>query len=98
MKNRTGHCRYIRVRIWLVVVSPIQPACMPRDPMPVRGRSCRAAIIGGHDMAGSLERGRTRVRGFADPEMDCHVMRLLGTVLYGRVAVGECLALAAGIG
>lgn len=49
-------------------------------------------------MAGSLERGRTRVRGFADPEMDFQLMRQLGTARYGGAAVGECLALAAGIG
>ncbi len=45
-------------------------------------------------MTESLERGRTRVVGFADAEMDYQLMRQLGAVRYGGAAVGECLALA----
>lgn len=45
-------------------------------------------------MASSLERGRTRVAGFADPEMDYQLMRQLGASRYGGASVGECLALA----
>ncbi len=41
-----------------------------------------------------LERGSTRVAGFADAEMDFQLMRQLGTARYGGAAVGECLALA----
>ncbi|MFA7437258.1 alpha/beta hydrolase family protein [Castellaniella sp.] len=48
-------------------------------------------------MADSLERGRTRVRGFADPEMDFQLIRQLGATRYGGASVGECLALAARI-
>lgn len=45
-------------------------------------------------MTESLERGRTRVAGFADPEMDFQLMRQLGAARYGGSAIGECLALA----
>lgn len=45
-------------------------------------------------MADTLERGRTRVAGFADAEMDYQLMRQLGAARYGGAAVGECLALA----
>ncbi len=45
-------------------------------------------------MADSLERGRTRVAGFADAEMDFQLIRQLGAARYGGSAVGECLALA----
>ncbi len=48
-------------------------------------------------MAQSLERSRTRVRGFADAEMDFQLMRQLGSVRYGGASVGQCLALAATI-
>ena len=41
-----------------------------------------------------MERGSTRVAGFADAEMDYQLMRQLGTARYGGAAVGECLALA----
>lgn len=41
-----------------------------------------------------LERGSTRVAGFADAEMDFQLMRQLGTARYGGAAVGECFALA----
>ncbi len=41
-----------------------------------------------------LERGRTRVAGFADAEMDYQLMRQLGAARYGGASVGECLALA----
>ena len=40
-----------------------------------------------------LERGKTRVAGFADAEMDFQLMRQLGTARYGGASVGECLAL-----
>jgi len=45
-------------------------------------------------MTDGLERGRTRVAGFADPEMDFQLMRQLGSARYGGASVGECLALA----
>lgn len=48
-------------------------------------------------MGSSLERGRTRVAGFTDPEMDFQLMRQLGASRYGGASVGECLALARGI-
>ena len=41
-----------------------------------------------------MERGSTRVAGFANAEMDYQLMRQLGTARYGGAAVGECLALA----
>ena len=44
--------------------------------------------------ADKMERGSTRVAGFADAEMDYQLMRQLGTARYGGAAVGECLALA----
>ncbi|MCC2596473.1 prolyl oligopeptidase family serine peptidase [Pusillimonas sp. MFBS29] len=44
-------------------------------------------------MGSSLERGRTRVAGFANPEMDFQLMRQLGASRYGGASVGECLAL-----
>ena len=45
-------------------------------------------------MASSLERGRTRVVGFADAEMEFQLIRQMGAARYGGAAVGECLALA----
>ncbi|MFA5520479.1 MAG: lysophospholipase [Castellaniella sp.] len=48
-------------------------------------------------MVESLERGRTRVRGFDDAEMDFQLMRQLGSTRYGGASVGEALALAARI-
>lgn len=42
----------------------------------------------------TLERGRTRVRGFDDPEMDFQLMRQMGSARYGGASVGESLALA----
>ena len=45
-------------------------------------------------MANSLERGRTRVAGIADPEMEYQLIRQLGAVRYGGASVGECLTLA----
>lgn len=44
--------------------------------------------------ADKMERGSTRVAGFADAEMDYQLMRQLGTARYGGAAAGECLALA----
>ncbi|NYT64122.1 prolyl oligopeptidase family serine peptidase [Alcaligenaceae bacterium] len=44
-------------------------------------------------MSEALERGRTRVRGFEDPEMDYQLLRQLGLARYGGASVGECLAL-----
>lgn len=44
-------------------------------------------------MSQALERGRTRVRGFEDAEMDFQLMRQLGSTRYGGASVGECLAL-----
>lgn len=48
-------------------------------------------------MSQSLERGRTRVQGFEDAEMDFQLMRQLGATRYGGASIGECLALAQGI-
>lgn len=45
-------------------------------------------------MQEGLERGRTRVQGFADAEMDFQLIRQLGAARYGGASVGECLALA----
>ncbi len=45
----------------------------------------------------SLARGRTRVAGFQDAEMDYQLMRQLGSCRYGGASVGECLYLAARI-
>lgn len=45
-------------------------------------------------MQEGLERGLTRVRGFADSEMDFQLLRQMGTARYGGASVGECLALA----
>lgn len=50
----------------------------------------------GDDTQG-LERGRTRVIGFQDAEMDFQLIRQLGSTRYGGASVGECLALVAGI-
>lgn len=44
--------------------------------------------------ADKMERGSTRVTGFANAEMDYQLMRQLGTSRYGGASVGECLALA----
>lgn len=48
-------------------------------------------------MANTLERGRTRVQGFNDAEMDFQLIRQLGASRYGGASVGECLALASQI-
>lgn len=45
-------------------------------------------------MQEALERGRTRVAGIADAEMDFQLIRQLGATRYGGASVGECLALA----
>jgi len=45
-------------------------------------------------MVDNLERGRTRVAGFADAEMDFQLIRQMGATRYGGASVGECLALA----
>lgn len=45
-------------------------------------------------MTSSLERGRTRIVGIADPEMEYQLIRQLGATRYGGASVGECLALA----
>lgn len=45
-------------------------------------------------MQEAMERGRTRVTGFADAEMDFQLIRQLGSTRYGGASVGECLALA----
>ena len=42
----------------------------------------------------TLERGRTRVAGFANAEMDFQLIRQLGVARYGGSSIGECLALA----
>lgn len=53
-----------------------------------------AAPVAAGEKTETLERGRTRVVGFADAEMDYQLMRQLGAVRYGGASVGECLALA----
>ncbi|WP_245597875.1 alpha/beta hydrolase family protein [Ottowia thiooxydans] len=44
--------------------------------------------------AARMERGNTRVAGFASAEMDYQLIRQLGSARYGGASVGECLALA----
>ncbi|MCC6868161.1 MAG: prolyl oligopeptidase family serine peptidase [Burkholderiales bacterium] len=41
----------------------------------------------------TLERGHTRVAGFANAEMDFQLIRQLGAARYGGASIGECLAL-----
>lgn len=45
-------------------------------------------------MSETLERGRMRVAGFADAEMEYQLIRQLGAARYGGAAIGECLMLA----
>ena len=45
-------------------------------------------------MTDTLERGRARISGFADAEMEYQLLRQMGVARYGGSAVGECLALA----
>ncbi|MDX9765276.1 MAG: hypothetical protein RBT79_09960, partial [Chiayiivirga sp.] len=42
----------------------------------------------------ALERGRLRVAGFTNPEMEYQLLRQLGAIRYGGAALGECLGLA----
>lgn len=57
--------------------------------------ACLALPVGAQSRTGDkMERGSTRVAGFANAEMDFQLMRQLGTARYGGAAVGECLALA----
>ncbi|MBI4277401.1 MAG: prolyl oligopeptidase family serine peptidase [Armatimonadetes bacterium] len=44
-----------------------------------------------------VELSATRVRGFADPQMDFQFLRIMGAASYGGSSIGECLATAAGI-
>jgi pimeloyl-ACP methyl ester carboxylesterase len=44
-------------------------------------------------MADQLSRSRTRVTGFADPEVDFQLLRQLGAACYGGASVGETLGL-----
>jgi hypothetical protein len=46
---------------------------------------------------GRVARSETRVRGFADPEMDFQLLRGLGVANYMGAAVGEILAAVRGI-
>jgi len=45
-----------------------------------------------------VARSRTRVAGFANPELDFQLLRQLGSAPYGGASVGQCLALARRIG
>ncbi len=45
-------------------------------------------------MTDTLERGRMRVAGFADVEMEYQLIRQLGATRYGGASIGECLELA----
>ena len=57
--------------------------------------ACLALPVGAQSRTGDkMERGSTRVAGFANAEMDYQLIRQLGTARYGGAAVGECLALA----
>ena len=42
-------------------------------------------------MPEKTERSATRVKGFADPEMDFQLLRQLGACVYGGGSIGECL-------
>ena len=71
----------------------------PRQHTPHRRRFMAIAAslalpVAAQDKPGKLERGSTRVAGFADAEMDFQLMRQLGTARYGGASAGECLALA----
>lgn len=48
---------------------------------------------GKRDMDEALERGRLRVAGFTNPEMEYQLLRQLGAIRYGGAALGECLGL-----
>ena len=41
-----------------------------------------------------IKRSKTRVKGFADEEMDFQLLRQLGSSAYGAASVGECLSIA----
>ena len=57
--------------------------------------ACLALPVGAQSRTGDkMERGSTRVAGFANAEMDYQLIRQLGTARYGGASVGECLALA----
>ena len=56
------------------------------------------AALAAETSGAALERGQMRVAGFANPEMDFQLIRQMGTARYGGASVGECLALARGIG
>jgi len=45
----------------------------------------------------TLERGKTRIKGFNHVEMEFQLLRQLGSCSYGGASVGECLAAATGI-
>ena len=47
---------------------------------------------------GQVSRGKTRVQGFANAEMDFQLLRQLGSATYGGAAVGQCLAAVQSIG
>ncbi|MGH7910852.1 MAG: alpha/beta hydrolase family protein [Candidatus Dormibacteraceae bacterium] len=49
-------------------------------------------------MSEALSRSRTRVAGFADPELDFQLLRQLGSANYGGATVGGTLAAAAEVG
>lgn len=61
--------------------------------LPAVGAATAATTPAG-ETTEKLERGRTRVVGFTDAEMDFQLIRHLGAARYGGSAVGECLALA----
>ena len=40
-----------------------------------------------------IKRGKTRVKGFTDGEMDFQLLRQMGSSSFGAASVGECLSL-----
>lgn len=44
-----------------------------------------------------IKRGKTRVKGFTDEEMDFQLLRQMGSSSFGAASVGECLSLASRI-
>ena len=61
--------------------------------MAAAAASLALPVLAQSQSSDKMERGSTRVAGFADAEMDYQLMRQLGTARYGGAAVGECLAL-----
>src|SRR6476619_4829520 len=60
--------------------------------MPERGLASAARTTSGPASRDGVTRSATRVRGFADPEMDFQLLRSLGAASSMGAAVGEILA------